>query len=73
MILELDVIHVKRYLVSALTDVLPAVDEALAPFCLFEQGYGSEDRCTVLLRPDMEILPLECSDDLEILDQPVAL
>ncbi len=73
MILESDVVHVKRYLVSALADVLPAVDEPLAPFCLLEQGYGSEDRCPVLLRADMEILPLERSDDLEILDQPIAL
>ena len=70
---ELDVVHVEGYLIACLAHILLAVHLLLSPAGLLFQAQRPEDCCSVLLWPDVKVLPVQIGYDLQVLYQPVAL
>ncbi len=70
---KLQVIHIEGYLIACLAHILLAVHLPLAAAGLLFEAQRPEHRSTILLRPDMKVLPVHGGDYLHVLDQPVAL
>src|SRR5512137_852242 len=68
---KFDVVHIEGYLVAGLAHIILAVQLLLSSPGLLLEAQRPEDRSPILLRPDMEVLPVQRGYYLQILDQPV--